>query len=77
MASGTELYVFITLVVDFTSESFGGAIIDGPVLTQTELYLLGTELHLNPILTHGNKDFHLVFNIQTGTYLFFVMSSPW
>jgi len=38
----------------------------GPVLTQTELYLLGTELTLHPILTHGNNSFHLVFNLQTG-----------
>lgn len=38
----------------------------GPVLSQTDLYLLNTTLELNPILTNSNKKFHLVFNLQTG-----------
>ncbi|EIN07931.1 hypothetical protein PUNSTDRAFT_121105 [Punctularia strigosozonata HHB-11173 SS5] len=38
----------------------------GPVLTQTDLYLLNTDLQLNPILTNSNSDFHLVFNVSTG-----------
>jgi hypothetical protein len=42
------------------------------VLTQTDLYLLGTELTLHPILTNSHNSFHLVFNIQTGVYF----SSP-
>ena len=37
----------------------------GPVLTQTDLYLLQTELQLNPIL-EGNSSFHLLFNIRDG-----------
>ncbi|TFK67134.1 hypothetical protein BDN72DRAFT_888970 [Pluteus cervinus] len=37
----------------------------GPVLTQTDLYLLNTDLQLNPILA-GQSDFHLVFNLVTG-----------
>jgi hypothetical protein len=40
---------------------------DGPVLTQTDLYLLGTELQLNPILMNANPKFHLVFNLLTGS----------
>ena len=39
---------------------------DGPVLTTTELYLLQTELQLNPILTNSNLAFHLIFHLQTG-----------
>jgi len=39
---------------------------DGPVLTQTELYLLGTELEINPILANKHRTFHLVFNLVTG-----------
>ncbi|KAJ7891328.1 hypothetical protein B0H14DRAFT_2688616 [Mycena olivaceomarginata] len=38
----------------------------GPVLSQTDLYLLNTELELNPILANTNSDFHLVFNLITG-----------
>lgn len=42
-------------------------VVDGPVLSQTDLYLLGTELQINPILQHeGDTDFHLVFNLMTG-----------
>jgi len=39
----------------------------GPVLTQTDLYLLDTHLEVNPIIAHnGNTNFHLVFNLATG-----------
>jgi len=39
----------------------------GPVLSQTDLYLLNTDLHVNPILSSGgDTDFHLVFNLATG-----------
>lgn len=37
----------------------------GPVLSQTDLYLLGTELEINPILANQHN-FHLVFNLVTG-----------
>ncbi|KIK04030.1 hypothetical protein K443DRAFT_443362 [Laccaria amethystina LaAM-08-1] len=37
----------------------------GPVLSQTDLYLLGTELEINPILANKHN-FHLVFNLVTG-----------
>lgn len=41
--------------------------IDGPVLSQTDLYLLDTDLDLNPIIAHnGATDFHLIFNLSTG-----------
>ena len=39
---------------------------DGPVLSQTELYLLRPELELHPILTGSDGSFHLVMNMQTG-----------
>ena len=45
---------------------------DGPVLTTTELYLLQTELQLNPILTNSNPSFHLIFHLQTGEPLHLV-----
>ncbi|KAJ3740485.1 hypothetical protein DFH05DRAFT_1508981 [Lentinula detonsa] len=38
----------------------------GPVLSQTDLYLLQTDLQLNPILAGTNGDFHLLFNLATG-----------
>lgn len=43
----------------------------GPVLTQTDLYLLASaqplELQINPILTKSSPDFSLVFNLCTGS----------
>jgi len=38
----------------------------GPVLSQTDLYLLKTELTIHPILSISHPTFHLVFNVQTG-----------
>ncbi|KAK7438388.1 hypothetical protein VKT23_018002 [Stygiomarasmius scandens] len=38
----------------------------GPVLSQTDLYLLQCPLELNPILTQSSGGFQLVFNIVTG-----------
>ncbi|EGN96372.1 hypothetical protein SERLA73DRAFT_186099 [Serpula lacrymans var. lacrymans S7.3] len=38
----------------------------GPVLSQTDLYLLNTDLHLNPILENTNPSFHLIFNLASG-----------
>ena len=39
---------------------------DGPVLSQTDLYLLNTELQLHPILQGTDGSFHLIFNLVTG-----------
>lgn len=44
--------------------------IDGPVLSQTDLYLLNTELQLHPILQGSNPSFHLLFNLVTGSWRF-------
>jgi len=38
----------------------------GPVLTTTDLYLLGCELALHPILTHSFGSFHLILNLASG-----------
>ncbi|KAJ7700847.1 hypothetical protein B0H17DRAFT_924916 [Mycena rosella] len=38
----------------------------GPVLSQTDLYLLNTDLELHPILANSHGSFHLVFNLITG-----------
>ncbi|KAJ3487089.1 hypothetical protein NLI96_g3780 [Meripilus lineatus] len=38
----------------------------GPVLSQTDLYLLKPELELNPILRNANDKFQLIFNISSG-----------
>ncbi|KAJ6630238.1 hypothetical protein B0H10DRAFT_1867258 [Mycena sp. CBHHK59/15] len=38
----------------------------GPVLSQTDLYLLNTELELHPILANMHGSFHLVFSLITG-----------
>jgi len=39
----------------------------GPVLSQTELYLLKPALQIHPILTASNAAFHLIFNLASGT----------
>ncbi|KAN0075537.1 hypothetical protein V8E55_011560 [Tylopilus felleus] len=39
----------------------------GPVLSQTDLYLLNTELQLHPILHGTDSGFHLIFNLVTGS----------
>ncbi|KAF7294607.1 hypothetical protein MIND_00997300 [Mycena indigotica] len=38
----------------------------GPVLSQTDLYLLNTDLELHPIMAGKDGGFHLVFNVVTG-----------
>lgn len=38
----------------------------GPVLTQTDLYLLKPELEIHPILQQKYANFHLLLNISTG-----------
>jgi len=38
----------------------------GPVLSQTDLYLLNTDLEINPILSQQDPSFHLLFNLLTG-----------
>ncbi|EKM56087.1 uncharacterized protein PHACADRAFT_257154 [Phanerochaete carnosa HHB-10118-sp] len=38
----------------------------GPVLSQTDLYLLNTDLEINPVLTNSNPGFQLLFNLNTG-----------
>ena len=56
-------FVNTGLLISFT--------IDGPVLSQTDLYLLNTDLQVNPIISHnGDTDFHLVFNLATGVFNF-------
>lgn len=41
---------------------------DGPVITQTDLYLLKPNLQIHPILTKSHN-FILIFNLLTGAYL--------
>ena len=44
---------------------------DGPIMSQTDLYLLNPKLEVHPVLTHSLKSFQLVFNLasgQTGGY---------
>jgi hypothetical protein len=41
--------------------------IDGPVLSQTDLYLLNTELEINPIL-EGKGPNQLQFHLVTGLH---------
>lgn len=46
--------------------------IDGPVLSQTDLYLLKPELEIHPILANQHTSqhtFHLSFNLVTGKVL--------
>jgi len=38
----------------------------GPVLTTTDLYLLGCDLAVHPILTHSFGGFHLILNLASG-----------
>lgn len=38
----------------------------GPVLSQTDLYLLQTDLEINPVLAGKSPNFNLLFNLRTG-----------
>ncbi|KZS98730.1 hypothetical protein SISNIDRAFT_403903 [Sistotremastrum niveocremeum HHB9708] len=38
----------------------------GPVLTPTDLYILGNKLELHPILQSADNSFQLLFNVATG-----------
>ncbi|EIW60956.1 uncharacterized protein TRAVEDRAFT_58002 [Trametes versicolor FP-101664 SS1] len=38
----------------------------GPVLSQTDLYLLNADLELNPILANDSGSFQLIFNLSNG-----------
>jgi hypothetical protein len=49
------------------AEYFVFLVQDGPVLSQTDLYLLNTELELHPIMANTHGNFHLVFSLITGT----------
>jgi len=49
---------------------------DGPVLTQTDLYLLKPELEIHPILQQKYAKFHLLFNISTGMHHQTLTSTP-
>jgi hypothetical protein len=42
--------------------------VDGPVISQTDLYLLKPNLQIHPILTKSHS-FILIFNLLTGAYL--------
>lgn len=41
---------------------------DGPVLSQTDLYLLNTELEVNPILEGKVPKYQLQFHLVTGLH---------
>lgn len=42
------------------------SISDGPVLSQTDLYLLKTDLEINPIFAQKFGGYHLVLDLTTG-----------
>ncbi|KAI0034996.1 hypothetical protein K488DRAFT_44311 [Vararia minispora EC-137] len=48
----------------------------GPVLTQTDLYLLKPKVQINPILTREGTSFSVVFDIATGSATGFNDQSP-
>jgi len=52
--------------MDTTVSKWAAGASYGPVLSQTDLYLLNTELEINPILANKHGSFHLVFNLVTG-----------
>jgi len=54
-------------MTDLVGNKWAAGFSYGPVLTTTELYLLNTELQLNPILTNSNPGFHLIFHVHTGS----------
>jgi hypothetical protein len=47
---------------------------DGPVLSQTDLYLLKTELEINPIFAQKFGGYHLVLDLTTGENLLLVVA---
>jgi len=49
----------------------------GPVLSQTDIYLLGATLIVNPLLLQlSNSSHHIQFNIQTGVSSLIATSNP-
>ncbi|OBZ75545.1 hypothetical protein A0H81_04862 [Grifola frondosa] len=62
----TRLTSIATMAADTVGSKWAAGNSYGPVLSQTDLYLLGTELELNPILSSSNDAFQLIFNIATG-----------
>jgi len=67
MGCGDVLYVLLSFKTLGSVVIDCACTIDGPVLSQTDLYLLNTDLQLNPIISHNSDtDFHLVFNLATG-----------
>ncbi|KAK7037564.1 hypothetical protein VNI00_011056 [Paramarasmius palmivorus] len=53
-------------MTDVVGNKFAPGAHYGPVLSQTDLYLLKAELELNPLLTNSVPAFHLIFNLATG-----------
>ena len=50
---------------------------DGPVLSQTDLYLLSPlQIQIHPIFTNSQKSFHLNFNVITGQTCGFNADDP-
>ena len=56
----------MSIVRDVLQTRLSVLLADGPVLSQTDLYLLGTELELHPILANDSGSFQLIFNLSTG-----------
>ncbi|KAG7096607.1 hypothetical protein E1B28_004024 [Marasmius oreades] len=54
------------MATDSVGSKFKPGVQYGPVLSQTDLYLLKAELELNPILTSSAPNFNLIFNISSG-----------
>lgn len=73
MGGGVVLYAHTPVFLEGSSLITSGSPTDGPVLSQTDLYLLNTELQINPILANSHATFHLVFNLQTGMYSYLVL----
>lgn len=73
MGSWVVLYAHTPVILGDSSLITSGSPTDGPVLSQTDLYLLNTELEINPILANSHGSFHLVFNLQTGTYIYHLL----
>lgn len=52
--------------LSFHSLNYICCIADGPVLSQTDLYLLNVDLELHPILADTSDSFQFMFNLATG-----------
>ena len=58
--------MYVVVLDDVSADILNAILADGPVLSQTDLYLLQTKLDINPILDINDDKSPLQFHLVTG-----------